>query len=243
MSPLKDKTSHLKKTDDGSFTMSHPEHGQNYHSLEGAFFEAVELYVAASGFRDRLKISPCAVFDVGLGLAYNASATIDAWLCESSPHDVHVVSIDIDRDLIETLSTGDAPWCKGWSESWLVGCRALEPVNDFLWRASINHPLHKDRVLKWDVFCMDGSKADITSLKNHFDFVWQDPFTPDLNPSMWSEKWFSKVAQVCNPGAILMTYSVARVVRDALTKSGWNVKRIETPGSKRHWLKAVFEGM
>jgi tRNA 5-methylaminomethyl-2-thiouridine biosynthesis bifunctional protein len=76
-----------------------------------------------------------------------------------------------------------------------------------------------------------------------FDFVWQDPFSPQKNPTMWSAEWFARVREVSATGCTLMTYSVARAVRDALAASGWSVAKIPTSiRMKRHWLRATPSG-
>ena len=37
---------------------------------------------------------------------------------------------------------------------------------------------------------------------------------------------------------VLMTYSVARVVKDSLNAGGWNFEKIPAPGKKSAWLRA-----
>ena len=72
-----------------------------------------------------------------------------------------------------------------------------------------------------------------------FDFVWQDPFSPAKNPSMWGAGWFSELADVVRQeGGVLMTYSVARPVREALVAAGWRVEKIPTTTRKKNWLRA-----
>ena len=65
-------------TADGSLSLHQPAYGEEYHSKHGARTEAEALYMDASGFGARLACAtaPLAVFDVGLGLGYNALATI-----------------------------------------------------------------------------------------------------------------------------------------------------------------------
>ena len=70
------------ETADGSLSLVHPEHGECYHSRSGALTEARSLYIEMSGFLPRLAATAKAVIevlDVGLGLGYNALASIDAW--------------------------------------------------------------------------------------------------------------------------------------------------------------------
>ncbi len=228
----------LIETADGSLTIKHEGHQQDFHSLEGAKFEAWQLYIVSSGILERLQSSetPVAVLDVGMGLGYNASATIAAWLSAKTPSALTLISLEIDIRLVAALAGGEAPWCKGWDASWLLGPKQLIKVAENHWLAVITHP-SSSSPLKWDVYVGDASEAAIPKIKEGFEFVWQDPFTPELNPGMWSATWFERVRAASAPNVQLLTYSVARVVRDALEQGGWKAERFPAIGKKRHWLR------
>jgi tRNA U34 5-methylaminomethyl-2-thiouridine-forming methyltransferase MnmC len=236
----------LVLTADGSWTIRHQDHGQDFHSSEGACFEAWQLYVRSSGLVEALaplQLDHLNVLDVGMGLAYNAAATIAAWLdAGSNAPDLSMLSLEIDARLVKVLATGRAPWVAGWDPRWLSGLQNLRQVNDNRWLARMVHPLSR-RICSWWVSIGDASQNDLqaaleAAAMSRIDFVWQDPFTPDLNPTMWSPEWFRKVADVSSSRAVLMSYSVARPVKDALREGGWCPERFRTPGKKRHWLRA-----
>ena len=226
----------LVPTDDGSWTLKHPENGQNFHSTEGAKFEAWELYVVASGLPAALSEACCVrVLDVGMGLGYNAAATIVAWLGSPGHADLDLLSLESDLNLVNALVGGSAPWCEGWSELWLAGPRALKKSGEAHFIARIQHPL-SDRVLHWSINVGDASLG--TWRKGElFEFIWQDPFTPELNPVLWSVAWFELLRSVSHAQTLLMTYSVSRIVKDALKSGNWSYKTFDTPGRKRHWLR------
>lgn len=231
----------LIQTDDGSWTIKHASHGQDFHSLEGAKFEAWELYVIASGFMQRLAErsgTKIAVLDVGMGLGYNAAATMAAWYEADQPPSLHIVSLEIDERLVEAIAGGSAPWCDNWGEEWLIGPKSLRRISDSSWQAQFIHPSGYSSLV-WCIYVGDASLEEIPLVDSGYEFIWQDPFTPELNPQMWSKGWFTKVRLVSAATVQLMTYSVSRVVRDALTDGGWQVQRFPTPGRKRHWLKAA----
>ena len=228
----------LVETEDGSWTIKHEGHGQDFHSIEGAKFEAWQLYVVASGFLDSLKTQKrLAVLDIGMGLGYNACATIAAWFAENNPVDVELTSLEIDPKLVAAVAGGAAPWSCNWDAAWLAGPKALCEVSATIWRAECTHPNRRSK-LNWTIYVGDASTAEIPRFADGYHFMWQDPFTPELNPTMWSAEWFQKIRGVAAADVKLMTYSVARVVRDALASGGWTVERFRTPGRKRHWLKA-----
>lgn len=227
----KHKLGKIVVTGDGSWTLAHAEHGETYHSSHGAMAEAVELYVGASDIKTRFLASATAtsVLDVGLGLGYNALATIEAWLAAPAPGPLRIVSLEINADLVQALTAGAGPWQGNWSSERLNLARALG-------QNPIAHP-SGGVDCTWDVVIGDALMANLTG---YFNYVWQDPFSPTQNPSMWSRAWFQRVRSLAAPGCLLLTYSVARTVRDALIEAEWKVDRIPTgTGRKRHWLRAI----
>jgi hypothetical protein len=231
----------LIETADGSLTIRHASHGQDFHSEEGAKFEAWHLYVMTSGLNRVLQVeNRCnlGILDVGMGLGYNAAATIAAWLDSPGYINIEMLSLEVDQRLVQAVASGVAPWQAGWSESWIMGPKSLVG-NGNIFRAELSHP-RSGRVMKWSVRLGDANQADLNALCGPIDFIWQDPFTPELNPEMWSSGWFAKMKGLANPNCVLVSYSVARVVKQALEDAGWQYERVPTPGRKRHWLKAFI---
>lgn len=241
MNDVSKKFSHLGKpvqTKDGSFSLIHPEHGECYHSESGASMEARSLYITGSGIEQQFQLendSSINVLDVGLGLAYNAIATFRAWHDSSGLRDLVIVSLELNNDLICSLVTGKAPWQVNWQADELDLCCTIKPVSNG-WYGEFRH--HKtDKTLKWYILVGDARTMDLGH--HHFSYIWQDPFSPAKNPTMWSVEWFETVKDHSLPGAILMTYSVSRIVKDSLTSAGWQWQRFEASGNKRNWMRAV----
>lgn len=220
-------------TADGSLTMSHGLHGECYHSRAGARLEAERLYIDGSDLIESLKSSrKIRVLDVGLGLGYNAIATISAWLAAPTPPPMTITSLEIDADLVQSLTSGNAPWQTGWDETWRSIARKLNTGTP------IQHH-HHDVVCNWNVLIGDARETLPQYSGLPFTHVWQDAFSPSTNPQLWCHEWFKTLASYTEPGAILMSYSVARSVKDALTQTGWEWQRIPATGCKRHWLRAI----
>lgn len=235
-------------TADGSLTLAHAEHGETYHSHAGAASEARDLYVVASGIEGRWadRRTPVTVLDVGLGLGYNAVATIASWQLADDPPDLTVQSLEIDAALVAALASGTAPWQANWPDRELmIACslqrRHPEQREGSLQFATTLHHPRAGAVCDWTVTIGDASTAPLPEPPpGGWQFVWQDPFSPEKNPPMWTPTWFAKVRAAAAPGCTLMTYSVARAVRDALTEAGWAVEKIPTTLKvKKHWLRAA----
>jgi tRNA U34 5-methylaminomethyl-2-thiouridine-forming methyltransferase MnmC len=229
-----------RQTADGSWTLAHPEHSEWYHSMAGALTEARHLYVVASGIRSEFERgSGVRVVDVGLGLGYNALATVDAWLQSGAKAHLQILSLENDEALFHALRSGDAPWQISWNPFWIEALKGLRRESPNLWRGVIQGPGGGE--LDWRVILGDArSDASISLLQTSgpYDYVWQDPFSPKKNPNMWAAEWFSVLGLVVACNGCLMTYSVARKVRDALEISGWQVEKIPTTSHKKNWLRA-----
>lgn len=245
----------LVLTEDGTWTVQDKLTGECYHSRMGARREAEELYIKLSGFSDSLRIQPpqdIRVLDVGLGLGYNASATIAAWLESPNPPSVLMVSLEKSRKVIEELLSPDAPWTQNWEPNIREALAKVAPVAPFHWQGVISHGSScrgssgKMTNFVWKIFELDAANSplpfDLPDLHQQltWDFIWQDPFSPQMNPDMWSSSWFTKLLSHSHPHTKLLTYSVARCVRDALDAAGFSWQKLKTPfPMKKHWLMAT----
>lgn len=267
-------------TEDGSYTVQDLSTGECYHSRKGARREAEELYINVSGFCDSLEHHPSptlTVLDVGLGLGYNAAATLEAWLRASHPPNVHMVSLENNPEVIQSLLNPKAPWTADWNprvQDALSGMKQIAPnhwASSLVGSKNLDDSLNSYRltpspgpVFLWEIFLLDaahdplpyhgcpgpslleseldasGSGQNLSSKSPlRWDYVWQDPFSPQRNPEMWSSAWFSKVREQCLPGTKILTYSVARRVREALEESGFTWEKRRPPFlMKKHWLLA-----
>lgn len=230
-------------TADGSHTMMHPQLEEAFHSRLGARREAEELYIKASGFSQAVEVAQSvSVLDVGLGLGYNAFSTLHNWAQANTAADLNMSSLEVDRDLIEALISGSAPWQQNWPSSWLGVCHQIQSSGEDCWVAEVRHP-NTAAIARWRIFCVNAESVSVSHEAfrwcDPFDFVWQDPFSPKSNPNMWRAQWFSILKAACKSSAVLMTYSVARVVKDGLNHGGWNYNLIPGAGEKRQWMRAI----
>ncbi len=240
----------LVMTQDGTLTLRHPGYDEAFHSNQGARFEAESLYMEASGFRAALQSEPASdrigVLDVGLGLGYNALMTIECWMKSAGQQDMLLVSLEHTPDLVAALADPACGWKEGWSESWRRWSQTLEKQHESEnWQAQLTHP-QSGRNLRWQVLVGDACASNLAEFEFHY--VWQDAFSPKKNPELWSVEWFEKLRAASHPTVQLVTYSVARVVRDHLEAACWTQERVKTPqaqngaaSGKKRWLRACLK--
>ena len=89
---------------------------EDFHSRLGARTESEELYIERSGFVAFLREGKKAeILDVGLGLGYNALATITHWMNESQVSDLNIISLEKEAGLVELLCSRSGPWMEDWT--------------------------------------------------------------------------------------------------------------------------------
>lgn len=84
----------------------------------------------------------------------------------------------------------------------------------------------------------DGAAA-LRRLEFRADAIFLDGFAPARNPELWSPEVFAELARLARPGASLATYTAAGAVRAGLDRAGFEVKRCEGFGLKRHRLSGT----
>jgi tRNA U34 5-methylaminomethyl-2-thiouridine-forming methyltransferase MnmC len=240
----------LVVTQDGTITLRHPAYDEDFHSIKGARFEADSLYMEASGFRSHLTTSTSAgtlgVLDVGLGLGYNALMTIECWSEGLGAQDLDLISLEHTPQLVQSLTDPACAWKEGWPATWKNWSQSLEKkTNNEAWTATFQHPL-SGKKLSWRVLVGDARHADLSPWTFHY--IWQDAFSPKKNPELWSVEWFEKLRAASDPSVRLVTYSVARIVRDHLEAAAWTQERLKTPQAqsrdgtgKKQWLLAQLK--
>ena len=84
-----------------------------------------------------------------------------------------------------------------------------------------------------------GDATRISLPEGHFDAVYLDAFSPDVNPECWTADFLAQLKTHMAPGAKLTTYSAKGVVRRALLQSGFVVNKLAGPPGKREMLQAI----
>lgn len=194
------------ETADGSTTLVHPVHGEAFHSRAGAWQESRERYARAcdlSSFRGDV----FRLLDVGTGLGLNLAAAIEA--LDGTGARLEAVTLERDASVVEAgLALRQPPEV----ERWMSRVRKGIDENEAGSFASIRLVLGDARET---LLALDGSL--------YFDAVFLDPFSPRVEPDLWSPAFLAEIARRMAPGSILSTYSAATAVRAGLHAAGLRV--------------------
>ncbi len=207
-----------------------------YHSRAGGLAQSNEVYIRGNGFPERWEVGKlCTILETGFGFGLNFLCTWQAWKLNDGIGRLHYFAIEA------------FPWQKQDLREVLCAFPELEVLSNLLleqWDLPLPgfHRLvfEEGRIVLTLAHCdvMEAVKQCVASI----DAFYFDGFAPDKNPDMWSVYLFKRCAKLAAAGATLATYSVAGVVRKALTEAGFVVTREKGFGGKRQKLVGYYCG-
>jgi len=191
----------LTKSDDGTYTAYSVEFNEHYHSTkDGALNESLSKHVAPACKlkKDKKELH---ILDICFGLGFNTLATIYYYQKHSLDTKLFIYSPEFDKELISSLVDFSYP-------------KEFEGFKKIINNISINN-LHVDDSLHVEVFLGD-AREYVKQFKNKFDIVYQDAFSPQTNPALWTKEYFCDIYNAMKKDGILTTYSTALKTRLAL---------------------------
>lgn len=225
---------HVQRTRDGSLTLYSARYAQAYGSRHGALTEALEVFLKPSGVAARLAAGRARVLEVGFGTGLNFFVTARAALRTPGAR-LHYVALE--RDLLTAAELA----ALGYGA--LLGEEGL--VEAFLaWRsgpASEAQPFSFARSgaeVTLELRLGDAAER-VRGLACAHHAVYQDAFSPEVNPELWTPAFLACLAAALVPGGTLTSYCVQGEVRRRLAALGLVPhKRPGPQGGKREVLLA-----
>jgi len=213
--------SEIRTTGDGSQTLFVPELNEYYHSSFGALTESKHVFIEAG-----LKIAMQAfdeihLLEVGFGTGLNATLT----LLGTTGRKVNYTAIEafpVENEIIEVLNYFEDRQCKEF----------FNQLHKCSWNEK--HEIHPGFILTK----VKSKLEDLVLTRKQFNLVYFDAFGPEVQPELWTEEIFEKIARWMKIGGILTTYSAKGEVRRKLKNAGFKVERIPGPPGKRHMTRA-----
>lgn len=223
----------LIKTEDGSHSLYVKELNEHYHSIHGAIQESKHVFINA-GLKPVLSKEPSviSILEIGLGTGLNALLTfMESEQFTGKINYDAIEAFPIRFELAQELNYPEL-------------LSASEPNNKTLFRSVFNM-LHscewEKEIMLSENFSFKKIKKTIkkTELKNTYDLIYFDAFGPPVQPEMWTEEVFSKIAAATNPNGCLVTYCAKGEVKRTLKKVGFVVESLEGPPGKREMVRGI----
>lgn len=198
------------------------------HNPVGPWQEANELYIEQSQLKSHLTKdleNELVIYDVGLGAAANAVATLHA--VRNTQRKVRIVSFEIDLELMHFAleNSQQLEYLAGYENC------IQELLDKKIWQSTnITWELHHGDFLN----CID-------PIQHKCDLVYYDPYSPKQNSEMWSTECFRKLRKQCKPRATLYNFSQATSFRAALLEAGFYVGFGQSTGLKQDTTQAAMQ--
>ena len=216
----------LRTTGDGSRTLYSERYAETFHSHKGALTESKHVFLRGAGVAERLRGSSATnLLEVGFGTGLNFFLTADAAL----KHGAELRYTALERDLLSAEAFASLE-----HETYL---EHPELLGRFLtWRRS-GATSFTFKGVRLELLLGDAIRQRLP--ENRFHAVYQDAFSPDVNPELWSEAFLDKLRVSLTDDGVLSTYCVKGTVRRRMQALGFEVeKRAGPPGGKREMLVA-----
>lgn len=219
-------------TNDGSKTVYSQEYKQTFHSDRGALAESQHVFLETSGVAQRLKeLLPTKVLEVGFGTGFNFFLTADLAL----QYNARLSYVALEQNLLNTQTISSLDY-----HSYLVNKNLLKAFLEY------RQNIIEDRA---GVFEFEGIRLEL-KLGNalnqklpsqYFNAIYQDAFSPEENPELWTADFLAKLKNSLKPLAKLSTYSVKGEIRRKLIALGFKVQKLPGPkDGKREILLATL---
>lgn len=211
------------ETSDGSFTCFSKQYDQCYHSTnDGAFNEALNKHVRPA-FEQCKEQEHLAILDICFGLGINTLTAL--WYNDQNqkPKKLSIYSPELDAELLQRLK--ELPYPK-----------ELHPYLPILFQV-IEEGSYKDDRVSVELFIGD-AREYIKRFDRELDIVFQDAFSPDANPMLWTKEYFADIKKGMKQSGILTSYSTALKTRLALYENGFYVYLLK--GDAYHFRNATL---
>jgi len=217
----------IRITADGSHTLFIPGLNEPYHSVNGAITESMHVFIR-NGL-DRFTRAKVRILEFGFGTGLNAFLT----LLEAGKKELTVSYTSIEKYPITVAE-----------QAILNYPEQLGGTNRDVFMALHEAPWEEDVRISGS-FTLHKIKGDFTAIELFpaCDLVYFDAFAPEIQPELWSEDLFKKVAYAMEPAGILVTYSAKGSVKRALQAVGLKVSKHPGPPGKREIISALKSGI
>jgi tRNA U34 5-methylaminomethyl-2-thiouridine-forming methyltransferase MnmC len=121
---------------------------------------------------------------------------------------VNIFSPELDGDLVCSLKDFDYP---DEFKEFLPVIKSISDSGEY-----VDENLHVKVVI-------GDAREYLLTCKERFDIVYQDAFSPLVNPILWTKEYFADISRVIRDDGILTTYSMAFKTRLALYENGFNI--------------------
>lgn len=223
----------IHSTKDGSSTLYSEQFRQFYHNPNGAATESLHVFFEKPGLNEYLKTAPSlTILEIGFGTGLNFLLLLDILKQRGSKIPVKYYSIEAFPVNADTAAEFDF---SGHIKHQELNAVLPDIFKDL--QPGINHKTPVGEVdAELNLFI--GKFEAFNPDKLQVDFIFHDPFSPEVNEELWTDETFSKLRNFSKPTTVLATYCAASKARGAMCASNWYVARAAGALGKREMTLA-----
>src|SRR3989338_5291884 len=218
-------------TKDNTITFFSEQYQEWYHSKSGAVEEAIEKYAKPCEIAEKAKQKRIVLLDICFGLGYNTAAAINIAMQVNPEIEITVYALENDLEILKKIQEIDVifssyPILKSIVKEFLESI-SQNDKKEMKKKEKNKNEKRKEVIIKKQNmiihFLFGDARETIKEVSEKVDAVFLDPFSPKVCPELWTKEFFEDIRKTMKNDAILATYSCARVVRDNLKASGFQV--------------------
>lgn len=195
-------------SEDGSYTAYSKEYEEHYHSTkDGALHESFVKHVLPA-MKVKESQDEIVILDICYGLGFNTLATLLYYKEKNLKSKLRIYSPELDEDLLKSLQNFTYP-------------KEFESLKNIIHDIS-EYGVYEDEQIYIEVYLGD-ARAYVKTFENKFDIVYQDAFSPSVNPMLWTREYFKDINRAIKKDALLTTYSISLATRLALYENDFNI--------------------
>jgi len=212
-------------TADGSKTIYIPEMDENYHSTNGAFQEAMHVFIQ-NGIRTRISNDEITVFEMGFGTGLNALLTlVEAVNSNRTINYIGIEAYPVESELIKEIN-----YEKLVDEQFT---EYFSMMHSLSWEQKhILHPNFTFQKIHLKI-------QDYQPLNSSVDLIFFDAFGPKVQKEVWTIDVLKKMHDMLKPNGILVSYCAMGQMKRDLKSLGFKVEGLPGPPGKREMTRAV----
>lgn len=223
----------IHQTKDGSSTLYSEEFNQFYHNPNGAASESLHVFFETPGLIKYLESAKSlTILEIGFGTGLNFLLLLDILQQRNLNIPTQFHSVEAFPIPTETAQILDF---SGHLRNPELGIIIPEIFSAL--KPGFNHikPLKE---LSAELHLFIGTFEAFNPADLKADFIFHDPFSPEVNRELWSANTFAKIASYSKPTTILGTYCAASKARGAMCAAGWHVAKAQGALGKREMTLA-----
>jgi tRNA U34 5-methylaminomethyl-2-thiouridine-forming methyltransferase MnmC len=223
----------IQQTRDGSHTLCNLELNQTYHSIHGAVYESIHVFIRAGLEFVLEKKKEVRILEIGFGTGLNALLTLQKVLERSAAGEpIHICYTSLEPYPVPLEVVHQLNYAQYFDDSALY--------------QSLLGRLHQADWEQWKEiepgFQLEKKQVtldDFDSQRRRFDLIYFDPFPPTAQPYLWDKMALAKLAGTLEAGGVFTTYGAQGQFKRDLKEVGMEVQSLPGPPGKREMTRAV----